>query len=831
METLNIIDARARDNILTTLLNKHGPLIHQRFMSFDQVFYPSSNKIERIQQATQIIHQHKDEFSLLKNALDFEEIIIQAIDFLDLLDRYSIDIDDCPQNNELDQEKTHLIKTIANQIERPYLSIKSIDVNSVVVHPFYYQPYHLLRFQKCGIHVPENIVLNNQEIKYKKALNPRQEVSGLLEIINNYNHVLIQVGDPSYIQELKRQMTHLNVSYLDETQINPINLAAYYFIKALHTQDKEPLIHFFTLNVFDDQYMDSFLTIIKRHDVNFNQLINGLPEINYNFESELNYQLNHQHKQYQQAVQLSKSYVQRFKAAQNENPIIHAFNLLTKTNQTQNLYNLKQLLEENYHLITDHNLLSVLESTLLKPIKQLSKLESIVVSDCTYIPNKDYDLTVFLGMTQQNFPGFKSLGGLYNEEYVKDIRGFPSLESRIQLHHQQMMNRLQSAQNIIISYPLMDYQGKPYQTSFEIEEFLNNLPATPWKFEQGSGQNSLISNIDPNTAQQLFMAKGVIKGSVSSLETFTTNSFQYFLERGLNLKSIAPFELDVASIGTLSHKVLEVLIKQQGKNYVHSSLEEIRSILKPTFDQMIYFYPHKENHYQLSLERLAHLLAQKLNHLEDYETQAGYYPDPQLLEYKFNQFKLFDELPLAFTGIIDRIDLSNDGFIILDYKSSKKVLDKNKIRNGQQLQLITYALVAQRILKQVCLGAYYIPLTVSLDKPIKFKLNTTSFELNPPQTKTKLVSGKGFDPLVKEYLNPKRTQLYSKEVLEPYFNKLYAFIANSITQGILTNFIQENEYFYFNDLQRNKESYSQIDELYLEIDPDIDFVLKKEADQ
>ncbi len=829
METLNIIDTRARDNILTFLLNKHDALINQRFMSFDQVFYPSSNKLTRILKAKQIIDQHKDEFSLLKNALDFEEIIIQVIDFIDLLDRHFIPIDNCPQGNLLDKEKTHLLKLIANHIERPYLTIKPINTDSIVIHPFYYELYHLKLFEKLSISLPEIRTLNKQNIQYKKALNPRQEVSGLLEIIDQYETVLIQTGDPSYIQELKRQMTHLKVSYLDESQISTINLAAFYLVKALHNHDKEALLQFYSLNVFDDLYMDSFLNITKLHDINFEQLISGLPSIDFNFESELDYQLNHQNKQYQQALNLSKEYVKRFEKAKNDNLIIFVFDLLTKTNQTQDLYTLKRLIEENYHLINQENMISILESILLKPIKQQTKHESIVVSDLTYIPNTDYDLTVFLGLTQQNFPGFKSLSSLFNEEYVKDIHGFPTLESRIQLHNKQMMDRLNSAKNMIISYPLMDYKGKPYQTSFEVEEFLGNLKAEPWQFKQAPGQNSVISNITPETAQALFMAKGLIKGSVSSLETFTTNSFQYFLERGLNLKSIAPFELDVASIGTLSHKVLEVLIKQRGKNYVHSSVDEIRSILKPTFDQMIYFYPHKQDHYQLSLERLTHLLAQKLNHLEDYETQAGYHPDAQLLEYPFHQIKLFEELPLAFSGIIDRIDINSDGFIILDYKSSKKVLDKNKIRNGQQLQLITYALVAQRILKQVCLGAYYIPLTVSLDKPVRFKLNTSTFELNPPQPKTKLVSGKGFDPLVGDYLSPPRAQLYSKNILEPYFNKLYAFIANSITQGILNNFISENEYFYFNDLQRNKESYSQIDELYLEIDSDIDFVLKKEA--
>lgn len=837
METLNIIDSRYRNRLIKHLLQNKSSLINQRFENFDQIFYSPFNSIERLLHFKALIQTTMDDFSLLKPSLQFDDTYKQALDFLDDCDRYQIDLESLPTNTPLNSEKTLLIKHLS-QLHRPYQNHKSIDNKEVNVYPFYTHLYHHLMFEQLNISYPEIKINPTQKRMYKSALNPRQEISGVIEYLNKHTEiesVLICCADSSYYPEIKRQFSlrSHSISLVDYQQMDNLFIAYFYLVKALKEHDVESFKSFYSLNIFNDKNIQDLLTVINLYQPSFDELLVGLKELDHDFDTELKHQLINQKKIYKNAQKLSVLYANRFLSLDFNNLIVSVFELFSQNlPQSNSLFSLKSTIEENYSLITDENMIDVLELMLLNPRQQASVDSNIIVSDLTYFPSTPFDLVIYLGMTQNNFPNFTSYTGLYNEDYIKEIGHFPKLQDRINHHNSQLINSILSLDNVIISTPTMDYTGSLNETAFEINELFNFEKPQAWDIHESVGSSNIISDINPETSRQIFYPTGDVIGSVSTLEMYTKNSLKYFLEKGLRLSTTNPFDLDVATIGSLSHKVFELLVKKYEKDYVNTSLAEIEEMLQPTFDQLNSFYPFKKKHYELSQKRLAAVVKQNLEQLKDYELNGEFTPNKDTLELRFNQLRLYDNIDLLLNGIIDRIDYAQDGsgFIIIDYKSSPKSLSHSLVVDGQQLQLLTYALVGQKILQSVCLGVYYAELSQALENKQNFKLNLSSLTFDLETKIPKPLKGKALEESITAYLKPRaKNHYFYKQKVEPYFEKLYNFIVQSIKEGKLTQFIQNDDYFTFNDLQRNQQSYPSIQSLHQIVDEYIDLSVLQEV--
>ena len=89
------------------------------------------------------------------------------------------------------------------------------------------------------------------------------------------------------------------------------------------------------------------------------------------------------------------------------------------------------------------------------------------------------------------------------------------------------------------------------------------------------------------------------------MEAYTKNSYKYFIERGLNIRSKQKLELDPAVVGTLSHYVLETLVRNKGSFYTASTISDIEELLNPTFNQLIKIFPKQKTYLELGLKRLS----------------------------------------------------------------------------------------------------------------------------------------------------------------------------------------------------------------------------------
>ena len=815
METLHIIDNRSRTQLLSELLSDNNALIKHRFTSFDHVFYDEFNPVERKLIAIETVKKNLDSFDLLKGYLEHRESALEALRFLDLLDRYQIDLSSLPTDSKVDQEKTKLIHLLAQQVERVYLKRKTVT-NPIVVHPFYQELYHKQFIEEPLIKKKE------PTITFKTALNMRQEVSGVKAYIDNHNHesILILVGNEEYHPILKQQIP--SAQFLNEKRLDSIFLAYFYLMKAFKNQDKEALINYFSLNLNNDKEMRNFLDVVERYQPDFDELVTGLSEKNFSENNVIKENVIDEQTSYGQARDFSLKLATKLSEIDQNNLFTSIFNFLATNNASS--YQLKNSLEDNYALTTRFDLMDVLELTLLneRPITQTHS--NIVISDFQYQPSTTFDTIIYLGLTSSNFPKPNELTGLYNERYAQKIESFPSLSARLTFHINQLTKNFNISDKLILSYPQMDYLGKPHQVAFEIEQITNKEKPTLWQFPESQGHSSVIGNLDREIAEKLFLDENKnLIGSVSSLEAYTKNSYKYFIERGLNIRSKQKLELDPAVVGTLSHYVLETLVRNKGSFYTASTISDIEELLNPTFNQLIKIFPKQKTYLELSLKRLSLNLFNSIKEFSEYENI--FKPTVFEQEKRFSKAKLFEHVPILMNGFVDRIDFvdvdGEENIVVIDYKSSSHSLSVNKILNGRQLQLPIYGLLLKKELEKGCLSLSYFLMNHGLSSISSFKLNSTTYD-DKPQYPTKS------DKLVHRYLKqpnkpgiskPRATSMLDEEKLEAYFEKLMLYLYNNIASGILDEFSESDDYFDFNNTQRNQETFGSYEDLYLRVDP------------
>ena len=340
------------------------------------------------------------------------------------------------------------------------------------------------------------------------------------------------------------------------------------------------------------------------------------------------------------------------------------------------------------------------------------RLNSVTVIPYSQI-NECLPITFICSATQSHFAVFKPLSGVFDESYVSSIKGFPSLMTRYNHYHESMMARLRNGQRLLISYPLSNYLGKNFESSLDIEMLLH-CDSKPYPYLKSSSFHEQILPLSKETAAALYIRKNEIRGSVSSLEKYVGCPYAYFLRYGCHIKEPLEIGFNVQKIGTLNHAVLETLINRYHKDYVKASLDEVIEIIDASIHDMKIVFPHIP--FDLIRERLIESMKMNLFLLTDMEASSSMVPS--YCEQKWERIiSVNDQADLHLTGYVDRIDTSAGAFCIIDYKSSQKKLEKDKVFSGQQLQLCTYLMQMKDELQLLPLGGFYY----SLQNP-KFSL-------------------------------------------------------------------------------------------------------------
>lgn len=216
---------------------------------------------------------------------------------------------------------------------------------------------------------------------------------------------------------------------------------------------------------------------------------------------------------------------------------------------------------------------------------------------------------------------------------------------------------------------------------------------------------NLGAEIDKATIKAIF--NNQFNFSISQLELYNRNPYDFFLTHVLSLKERKRFEFDSRSTGNFSHQLLEELFTNLIDD--NSTLAKItESDLRRNFDQLVKdlsvddqytnLLSTKEN--QVILNDLVENIWNSLTIMRDISQQNS--SKTLGTEQKFENLKLPNNQEFEMVGRVDRIDQieMNDQQVnlVIDYKTTNggKSFDLAEAWYGLELQLLTYWLAAEQ---------------------------------------------------------------------------------------------------------------------------------------
>ncbi|GEO63253.1 PD-(D/E)XK nuclease family protein [Companilactobacillus nantensis] len=248
----------------------------------------------------------------------------------------------------------------------------------------------------------------------------------------------------------------------------------------------------------------------------------------------------------------------------------------------------------------------------------------------------------------------------------------------------------------------------PKAWTYVKNQLLNREP-TDAKFALSSleYQNKPVA-LNSETVNALYGDK--IQVSISQLETFYMNEYEYFLKYGLRLYPRQLFEITPAQTGSIFHAVLDGLVKyltKTGKNLVDFDDSEISALVGDLFKEQAELPENKifraSDRMLYISDKLQSTLVQLVKNMKLQYQRNKFVPKRS--EVTFGRLNNEEDLPYMIyrlpdghevyvRGKIDRIDemnLDDKSFLtIIDYKSSDRKFDYAQFLDGLTMQMPTY---------------------------------------------------------------------------------------------------------------------------------------------
>ncbi|WP_413628044.1 PD-(D/E)XK nuclease family protein [Fructilactobacillus vespulae] len=198
--------------------------------------------------------------------------------------------------------------------------------------------------------------------------------------------------------------------------------------------------------------------------------------------------------------------------------------------------------------------------------------------------------------------------------------------------------------------------------------------------------------------------------SISKLEEFYQDPYEYFLKYGLKLRERDEFEISPANTGQFYHEALDKLIKeveQQQLKLGELTDSDIADLVDEVTSKIIEADVNYQYEILKSSKRMGYITNQLVNTIRQMALTLNRQSQhvkmrPQKTELTFGpgqsyaplQFQLDDQHQVNVQGRIDRIDAlqvkGTDYLGIVDYKSGDKDIDLAQIYDGTAMQMMTY---------------------------------------------------------------------------------------------------------------------------------------------
>ena len=261
----------------------------------------------------------------------------------------------------------------------------------------------------------------------------------------------------------------------------------------------------------------------------------------------------------------------------------------------------------------------------------------------------------------------------------------------------------------------------------QINNELNYTPLSLWDLVE----YVYINNITPNeNIQQIIDSTNIVtrptnarleqqfvnfnKISASGLESYFECPLKYMFRYILKLKEADSSDVELLDIGNILHIVAEKYYKLNNRTNL-----DIAKFCTTTITYIINSDEKLKQHINNPI--LINLIGEAerfISHLQQLELNSKFVPT--YFEKSFGQgcdfpaLKLTDNVVL--NGKIDRIDIYNNHFRIIDYKSGNSNATFNELYYGKKLQLFLYALAVKNATNKQLSGTFYFPIKNSITK-------------------------------------------------------------------------------------------------------------------
>lgn len=783
MQKTYIVASAYTQAVQNLLLEESAIHIGTRVLPFSVACMPNNYNQKQIE--FEIFRALSQEaFPLLGASFKSPQIIKTLVDFVIELRCYGISISSLPQKTQRDFEIYHALKITDTWI--PELSLPEGDVyvyNAGLSHAqTTFLRNHMTNFIEPSYH-------SNPSVRVYEALNFRQELEGAVQDIlcSNSQEATLAIFDlQSHAPFIESVFQRYNMPLSLQNRTFDVIKYQYLSLLRFHVNPStKTLLEMIACNALDLSRPEALITYIRHYKLEYTDI--SLP-----FDFAVDSDLRQMKDLYalQNLIQEDHGKLIDFLVS-CETLSLHEFirtslSIISETHKHK-VRPLLRYVQNVYTLIDEHTIPLFLSH--INELTDSSKIKSTIkVVDANTVHHDAGPLYV-LNLTSKNYPNLKSRTGIIDEKYCSSIEGYPTLETRnhFMLESKRLLFKKSAILNLSFSHAT--YEGKSLEAAYDVESLIREKGIKPqaWKISESQSGISISKRITEEHARGIFSPEGFISGSVSSFEQYVTNPLDFFYKEGLKLSEPPVYELDGRLFGTLNHTYLEAAFNNKQIN---------------VWDQYAPFLP-RDDAFLTIIQRLnTKALTFHQMILKNALESSDYVPTD------FERYFRFDTLfaGIQFRGIIDRIDMNNDSILIIDYKSSPQSLSMERVRNGTQLQLLTYALIARILYQKPIQGVFYYGLsrrtirydTYSYSKTKGVKAVDTASEQD--MHKAHALSGWFFqepeghfnDETYYSGLMRKKNDTfyihgkpYDIEAVKKYLTALYAYLKDSILSGIL----------------------------------------------
>lgn len=262
--------------------------------------------------------------------------------------------------------------------------------------------------------------------------------------------------------------------------------------------------------------------------------------------------------------------------------------------------------------------------------------------------------------------------------------------------------QVQTEQGIINIKPISNFNfGKYYAlTKWDYIDYLCKNEKNNKKINENIIKNKEFLNLND---ENLKIYNDFNQVSATTLENYFKCPMYAFFANILKIKPNLKVEILSLDIGNVLHEILFKYYK------LNKKVDDLYEFCKTEVFNCV----EKEQRLKLNIDNpiLINLIDEAvrvLNAVNYIDTNSDFVP--KYFEYDFRGDRALSLKNISIVGKVDRVDIFNDMFRIVDYKSGKADASLKELYYGNKLQLFLYSCAMENVLKKNSVGAFYMPL-------------------------------------------------------------------------------------------------------------------------